>query len=311
VLILEAEHEHKMSIIHELREDYRYYRSENPQFRLLFLLGDLLGLLFRLALFAAFVYLCWYIVSRNPVPEQQPAADLPTPTPTPMATTPELTAGRIALLEKIASQGSTTASGLVGSVESSPADLTAPGTEDRVIEDRAIEGEAETGLTTTPESEVPALIENQSDLPLVQVESQTGFAARSGYVEVDEIPTVYLTPTDGEPAGDFFRPAAPIESSGWLRKQIAEYYTIQLALTVNVDFLVEFAELMPAEHVAAIYPEKRISDNNLQYSLSLGSFPDLQEAEEALSSLPNNFKRYGAHARLFGDIQKNLDILAR
>jgi len=263
-----------MSNIHEWREDYRHYRSEHPQFRWLFLLGDLLGLLVKLALFAGFAYMCWYLLSRNPAPEQQVVLSAQ---PKPTVTAPELTAGRIALLEKIASQGNSTASGLVGSVEFSSSDLSA-----------STEG-----------------------APVVQVESRSGIAARSGYVEVDEIPTVYLSPSEAEPEDNFFQPPSPTESSAWVRRQKAGDYTIQLALTVNVEFLVEFAKLLPPAHVAAIYPERRLSKKHLQYSLSLGSFPSLESSEKMLSSLPNNLKRYGAHSRVFDDIHKNLDLFVR
>ena len=89
-----------MGFIHELGEEYRYFRSRNPRLRWLFLLGDLAGLLVKLALFAGFMYLLWYVVNRNPVQGQgetidaAPVASIPELT----ADIPELTAERVACL---------------------------------------------------------------------------------------------------------------------------------------------------------------------------------------------------------------------
>jgi len=269
-----------MGFIHELGEEYRYFRSRNPRLRWLFLLGDLAGLLVKLALFAGFMYLLWYVVNRNPVQGQGETIDA-----APVASIPELTAERVALLEKIASRGAVAASGLLGSVE--PESVTA----------------ASANIT----SGISEVVSSQSAEPVVQVESRPGIAATLGYIEVDEIPTVFSAA--GETEERFFQPTAPTESLDWVLNQSAEDYTLQLAVTVNVSFLSGFSRRLPKEHITAIYPERRNTNNNVQYSLSLGRFPDLQSAQDALASMPNSLKRYGAHARKFDDIQKNLRAL--
>ena len=285
-----------MSIFHELQEDYRYYRHRNPQYRLLFLLGDLAGLLVKLALFAGFLYLCWYIINRNPLPPPQTGLNAAAVTSEAASetTSPALTSGRIALLEKIASEGSATASGLIGSVS--------PG------------GDRSYTVADQPVPAVPGKVARRADSfgdqitqPVVQVES--GIALNSGYIEVDEIPTVFIE--TGDTTEDIFIPPAPAESGRWVRNQSPSDYTVQLALTVNVDFLLAFSKRLPSEHIAAIYPERRTDKGDFQYSLSLGSFTDLQSAEKVLSSLSKNLKRYDAHTRKFGEIQKNLDALIR
>lgn len=276
-----------MGFIHELGEEYRYFRSRNPRLRWLFLLGDLAGLLVKLALFAGFMYLLWYVVNRNPVQGQgetidaAPVASIPELT----ADIPELTAERVALLEKIASRGAVAASGLLGSVES----------------------ESVTAASANITSGISEVVSSQSAEPVVQVESRPGIAATLGYIEVDEIPTVFSAA--GETEERFFQPTAPTESLDWVLNQSAEDYTLQLAVTVNVSFLSGFSRRLPKEHITAIYPERRNTNNNVQYSLSLGRFPDLQSAQDALASMPNSLKRYGAHARKFDDIQKNLRAL--
>ncbi len=266
-----------MGAIHELGEEYRCFRLEHPRLGLLFLLGDLLGLLFKLGLCLGFLYLCWYITNRNPVLENQTAATVSSgPT---AVDTAELTTERIALLEKIAAQSAATAVDLPASAGSSAQSLKAS-----LVIGRAVStGSAER---------------------IVQVQSLPADAAPPGYTEVDEIPTVYSAHVDTEVS--FLKPPAPTESSDWVLEQSADNYTVQVALTVNFDFLVEYTARLPGEYAAAIYPERRNDKSNLQYSLILGSFPSLQTAEEVLSSLPKNIKRYGAHTRKLEDIQKNI-----
>ena len=264
----------KMSFIHDVLDDYRHFRTDHPELRWLFLIGDLLNALVKLAVFAGFFYVCWYVISRNP---PQDAVTAEATRSEPRAEAPELSSGRIAVLEEIASQDRSTGSGLVGSVETSPAELAEP-------------------------SAVGQVISLQSAEPVVQVESQPDTTAN--YVEVDEIPTVFSTPT--ETVDKYFNPLAPIENVNWVLDQSSERYTVQLAMTVNTSFLVQFTSRTPEEHVAAIYPERRIGDDKIQYSLALGSFPDLKSAEDALSSLPDSLKRYGAHSRKFDDIQRTI-----
>jgi len=109
-----------MANIHELREDYRHYRMQNPQYRLLFLLGDLLSVLAKLAALAFIVYALWYLLGRSEVPAgSKVIAEVPTAsrnttiaaqtndvqnTRNTAKRTPALTRERIELLKKIAGE---------------------------------------------------------------------------------------------------------------------------------------------------------------------------------------------------------------
>ena len=99
--------------------------------------------------------------------------------------------------------------------------------------------------------------------------------------------------------------AANSENGSWILNQNPSAYTLQLALTTNVEFLVDFARQLQPKFVTVIYPERRNSQGNIQYSLSAGSFSAKAPAEAALSSLSAQVKRYGAHVRPFDEIQGN------
>lgn len=264
-----------MGAVHELREEYRYFKGTHPRYRWLFLVVDFASLLIKLSLFFGFVALCWYILNRGPAPltTGQNASEQTTD-----EASQKLTDERIALLREIASP------------------------------DSALAGENLSATTVEPPGGPVQVASISADSTTV-------------LVETDEIPTVYIDPSieyGGDLSGadisagdlnasfaeNIFQPEGT-ESGKWILSQNAEDYTIQLALTVNVEFLVEFARKLPTEYVAAIYPERLNSNGDIQYSLSLGSFPSNRSAEAVLTGLPNELKRYGAHTRTFQEVQTN------
>lgn len=299
-----------MGAIHELFDDYRHYRQAHPEYRLLFLLGDLVTLLLKLAVFAGFLYLCWYLVSRNPQGAEALVPQSKNPVSQKAEATPELTDERIALLEGIASGNP--APELIGSVVASNGakkETSAP-----VISKAFVQASFDESSVSSPIQAPAQTLMSLQTVPttVVQVESRPGRAVRSGYTEIDDIPTVVAViekPVASESKRGFkdkiFVPPENIEDGSWVFDQNAADYTLQLALTVNVDFLVRFAEKLPSEHVAAIYPERLNRNQGIQYSLILGSFPNRRSAEQLLASLPAALKRYGAHARGFDEAQQN------
>ena len=96
------------------------------------------------------------------------------------------------------------------------------------------------------------------------------------------------------------------QGPNWVFAQAPADYTVQIAMTANRPFLESFAAKLPASQDSAIYPERKTADGEVQYSLSIGNFPDRSSAETFLASLDQVHRRYGAHLRLFNEIQSNL-----
>lgn len=288
-----------MGAIHELREEYRFFQSQNPQFRWLFLLLDLTSLLIKLALFGGFLFFCWYLISRSPYAEQTDLFGKREATrqadEVVAESVPELSEERLARLREIAGRDGDSPQGaaaLVGKV----ADQTDQ--ELRLSEESTNKSAKKSDTLTvatfdkpsaTPEVKVASVTASDKDRPLVPNKVDSQVDSHTGPVFTEN---VYI-PED-------------IESGSWVLKQNSGDYTIQLALTVNVEFLVDFAAKLPGEYTAAIYPERVNSSDKIQYSLSLGSFPSWRSAEAALAELDENLKRYGAHTRVFGEAQKNI-----
>lgn len=262
-----------MSIIHELREDYRLFRIEHPGYRLLFLLGDIGIFLLKLALFCGFMVLCWYLMSRSPDIEtsDRTAGNALAAVETTESRTPELTAERLALLRQIADQedSSSSAGVLIGQAD---------------VEDQSDDAAADV---------LKLASFDQPNEAVVQVEarraSDNSTVSKSAAAKFTD--DVYI--------------AANSENGSWILNQNPSAYTLQLALTTNVEFLVDFARQLQPKFVTVIYPERRNSQGNIQYSLSAGSFSAKAPAEAALSSLSAQVKRYGAHVRPFDEIQGN------
>ena len=354
-----------MGAIHELREDYRHYRFRHPEFRILFLLADLVGLLVKLVLFGGFLFGCWYVVSRNPVQSNLVRSEASVPAvktvqleSAPAQTSPTLTEERVALLREIANnKRPSVPSELVGrastngpgqtdprdlnvttaSSSSSPLAPTNASASDKTLslasaaDDAAADDAAPNIIAAEIDSSFrTASISRQSVQPVVQLESFTsarasgGAAARLGYIETDEIPDIpYVEPVNSfrnssdastrsgsdelsAAAYDLYVPTGNVKNGTWLLAQDSNEYTVQVALTVNVNFLASFATKLPSDRIAAIYPEKVNSKGNLQYSLSVGIFPNRRSAQAFLSSLPADLKRYGAHSRRFDEAQANV-----
>lgn len=302
-----------MGAIHELREEYRYYRAENPGYRWLFLLLDLVVLLIKLAAFGGFLFLCWYLVSRSPNAEQAgllgskaPAADEAV-----REQVPAISDERLARLREIAGQEVSPEDAkepaLVGNVTAAPESVTTnqPVTGNTTAISIGINQSLSNSAVVVASSEAQpapvaldtAVVVAPSTLPEVQVESVA--VGEPGIVRSEDTFTdnIYI-PSD-------------TENGTWVLNQSSGDHTIQLALTVNVEFLENFARKLPPELTAAIYPERINGSGNIQYSLSLGSFPSKRSAEIALAELDENLKRYGAHTRTFDELHSNLANFVR
>ena len=273
-----------MGAIHELRAEYRHYRVDNPQYRLLFIVVDILALLIKLALFAGVLVASLMLANRGSLPVGVTPVDSKT---VPQATVPALTGDRIALLKQIAGQPVTP-----------PSDDNEP----------SVSALVRVSVPVPPtESEIVyrgayLVSEEASSSPVV------------GSIVIDQPPGTVVQVAAA--TASFSEPQAPISvapqgqgdtrGSEWAQQQPSGNFTVQIAMTSNRPFLDSFANKLPAEYISAIYPERRTANGEVQYSLSLGNFPSRSSAESLLSSLPQSDRRYGAHLRRFDDIQRNL-----
>jgi len=283
-----------MSAIHELRANYRHYRLDNPQYRWLFVLADMLLMLAKLALFAAFLFICWYVVSRGSLPTgssvaaTQPAA----------VAVPELTEERIALLRRIAGQTSADTTGktpnlsMLARSDSSGATLLphsyqiADGNADNSVVGLV------TGNSQTP---VQVTAVSASDIAAINTNSNIGIGGSANPIPPEAVNESAPNTRARETLG-----------RSWVLQQPPRNYTVQIAMTSNRPFLESFARKLPNDMVTAIFPERVTSNGEVQYSLSLGNFSNLNSAEAALTALPQVHRRYGAHLRRFNQFRDNV-----
>ncbi len=304
-----------MGAIHELREEYRHYRADRPKLRWLFLLGDLLIVLLKLALFAAFMVACWFLVARGGQP--LPSVAVQSSPSEPANAAPELSEDRIALLQEIAARtkvNDTSASSVDSGVEEAdttvatePVDDPVTGSGKEPVNDLLALNDARTTINDDDGSD--SIINAQDDsidgqtrsLALISSAgaSITGSVANSDSIiaaEPIELPRVKPDQISEEGGSDDF----------WVSSQPATAYTLQLALTVNRPFLVSFTRGLPDGLTSEIFPTRRTSTGEIQYSLVAGSFSSRARAQEALESLPEDVRRFGAHLRLFSDVHQSL-----
>jgi len=261
-----------MANIHELREDYRHYRMQNPQYRLLFALGDLVSVLVKLAVLAFLVYALWYLMGRSEMPASAKiVAEVPT-------------AARNGVIVNQTSFAQTT---------SDPAELTA----ERIQLLKRIAGEPLVAEST----EAPVMVTAQSSQaasPYADADEE--MSSRLVGLATRDFGAEYITPSVDQ--------SSRVGEEGfWLRNQSASNYTVQLAMTVNRPFLFSLADELPEGMEASVHLERLNSKGDEQYSLSAGSYATKEQAESALQSLPESVRRFGAHTRSFGEIHKRLD----
>jgi len=279
-----------MSVIHELREDYRFYRQRHLEYRWWFILLDVIWLFARLLLIAGVMLACWYAINRvNPAisfqenrPDEVPPAEAARLSLSKKAV-PELTDERIALLNEIAA----------GSNERFKA-----------LPDRASDNERMQAVEMSFEDLPNAAPQAETVVKVAAVSAQASDPARA-----DPAAEQPLFDAADNAVSSLATAQTVIADRQWVMYQSPDFYTVQIALTVNRKFLVSFAEKLPAHLTSAIYPERLNNNGDVQYSLSVGSFSDEASAEAALASLPTDARRYAAHTRKFDVIQRNIAAL--
>jgi len=101
----------------------------------------------------------------------------------------------------------------------------------------------------------------------------------------------------------------PYKTSQWVLEQNGSHYTIQIGTTVNRAFLLRFIDSLPDEHIAALYKLRMNRANKLEYVLSYGSFASYKSATAAFEELNQSNRRYGAYIRSFDAIRRELKEL--
>ena len=303
-----------MGAIHELSEEYRHFRADRPKLRWLFLLGDLLIVLLKLVLFAAFMVACWFLIARGGQP--LPSVAVQSSPSEPAIVTAELSEERIALLQEIAARtkaNDTSASSIVRGVEQADTSIATKPVDDPVkgpgkepVNELLALNDARTsvnddGSDLIINAQDDSIADQSRSLALISSAgaSITGSVANADSViaaEPIELPRVKSDQISEEGGSDRL----------WVSSQPATAYTLQLALTVNRPFLVSFTRGLPDGLTSEIFPTRRISTGEIQYSLVAGSFSSRARAQEALESLPEDVRRFGAHLRLFSDVHQSL-----
>ena len=299
----------RMVSIHDLREDFRLFRFYHPQYRLLFALLDLAVLLLKLAVIGMFLFSCWYIAARGfsdegfslPLAKTKPVVVRPGVDPSDSEhlvgnNTSGLAAERIALLKRIAGQP---ASHLV---------LTKSDAEPRTL--NAVRAD----LKTESQADVDAGREVPAKNSFVADDEQSVLLPEATVVKVASLPStpnynVTVEPTTSESDIIFNGGEKSLQGYDWVVDQGRDNFTLQIALTVNRPFLVSFAQKLPSDLIATVFPERITDKGETQYSLAVGNFDSEEGAQSVLDGLPQSVKRYGAHVRSFGNIHDTVGIL--
>jgi hypothetical protein len=90
----------------------------------------------------------------------------------------------------------------------------------------------------------------------------------------------------------------------WIRTQDPGHYTIQLARSKDIDWILALASEKELEHTLVQY--STLSNEQEWFVLIYGSFPSRDEANKALKKLPKSFEKWSPWVKRFKDVQKQL-----
>lgn len=100
---------------------------------------------------------------------------------------------------------------------------------------------------------------------------------------------------------------AAIYDQEWILARPAEYFVIQLASSPRLDKLVDFSAELEGSKMISIYPFKVLASDELLYGISVGEFPTLQHAVDAVDGFPKTARRYSPWVRKLSDVQKDIN----
>ena len=93
----------------------------------------------------------------------------------------------------------------------------------------------------------------------------------------------------------------------WIREQDPRYYTLQLASSKNPKLIQKYYRENKLEGEAGYYRNYRQGKN--WYALVYGSYPSINEAKQAVDSLPVELRKWSPWVRKFQDIQRIMQPL--
>jgi septal ring-binding cell division protein DamX len=93
----------------------------------------------------------------------------------------------------------------------------------------------------------------------------------------------------------------------WIREQNPRYYTLQLASSTNPKLIQKYYRENKLEGEAGYYRNYRQGKN--WYALVYGSYPSINEAKQAVNSLPVELRKWSPWVRKFQDIQRIMQPL--
>lgn len=93
----------------------------------------------------------------------------------------------------------------------------------------------------------------------------------------------------------------------WIREQEPRYYTLQLASSTNPNLIQKYYIDNKLEGEGGYYRNYRQGKN--WYALVYGSYPSINEAKQAVDSLPGELRKWSPWVRKFQDIQRIMQPL--
>jgi len=93
----------------------------------------------------------------------------------------------------------------------------------------------------------------------------------------------------------------------WIREQNPRYYTLQLASSTNPGLIQKYYRENKLEGEAGYYRNHRQGKD--WYALVYGSYPSMNEAKQAVDSLPGELRKWSPWVRKFQDIHRIMQPL--
>ncbi|MGD8566677.1 MAG: SPOR domain-containing protein [Gammaproteobacteria bacterium] len=92
----------------------------------------------------------------------------------------------------------------------------------------------------------------------------------------------------------------------WVSEQDPKYFTLQLARSDELDWLLSFAKRQPMLKQTAYFTE--IKDGKKWYYLIYGNFKNRQAAEAEIKNLPKSLKKWAPWVRSFSELQAKMNL---
>ena len=93
-----------------------------------------------------------------------------------------------------------------------------------------------------------------------------------------------------------------LEPQAWVKDQKATFYTLQLASSTNARLIQKYFEENGLQGKAGYYKNRREGED--WYALVYGAYPSVSAANQAISSLPRDLRKWSPWVRKIGSIQR-------